>query len=90
MTPDVFIDTDFDDELTFDTEIWFDSDIEINIDVDSNFELDDGNAAFLTVDANAIGDGSGDDTLVEVNTSVLTQDNHSSVSLSVVSIVDDD
>ncbi|WP_017327795.1 hypothetical protein [Synechococcus sp. PCC 7336] len=70
-------------EITFDTDILFEKDFNADIDIDAFADID-GNISTLTLDAEAIGT----DTLVEVDSSVLSIHGElSSVSLSVISAV---
>jgi len=76
---DVNVDLDFDVDVDVDVKIDKDIDIDIYSDVDIH-----GNTAELTLDAEAIGHN----TLVDAVVSVLTMDDLSSISLSVISATD--
>ena len=75
------VETAVSNDIDFDTDISFEKDVSTNVGVFSDVEVD-GNLSTLTVDAEAIGSN----TLVEVDSSVLSVENElSSVSLSIVS-----
>jgi hypothetical protein len=78
-------------DVNVDVDLNFDVDVDVNVDIDKYVNINicsdvdiHGNTAELTLDAEAIGDN----TLVESIVSVLTTDDLSSISLSVLSAVD--
>ena len=78
------IDIDIDTEVELKVDIEFEKDVDVDIKVDSDVDIKD-NLTQVVVEAEAIGDNS----LVEIDTSVLTTDYMSSAYLSVVAAVDD-
>jgi hypothetical protein len=74
---DVEKDFDLDVDVDFDTEVDVKVDIEKDIDIDMNLCDLDGNGATLSLDVQAIGD----DTLVEVVSSILVTDCYSSITV---------
>ncbi|KLK91311.1 hypothetical protein AA309_20850 [Microvirga vignae] len=79
------IDAEIDSEVALDWDIEFDKDVEADVKVDSDVDLD-GNSTMVTVDAEAYGDNS----LVEVDTAVLTTDKLSHASVAVISAVSEE